>query len=159
MLRIIATGLPIALLTGCWLYPGPHAPRYGELSISGTPDAVCIRSNEKGELFDPYIVSIGSYGPDRVADIWEQKFPAETGFMVAASDCLPIYPENARIPLRTGVAYNVSMMNQSSPVRTFHASFCVINRSGRSELHQVRYEKSIGGRDWTPCELPGPPPH
>jgi len=159
MLRIFATGLPVALLTGCWLYPGPHAPTYGVLSISGTPDAVCIRSNKEGELFDPYIVSIGSYEPGRVADIWEQKFPVDTGFMVAASDCLPIYPENARIPLRTGVAYNISMMNQSSPVRTFNADFCVIDRAGRPEIHQVRYEDRIKGRDWTPCALPGPPPH
>jgi len=158
MLRILATGLPIAFLTGCWLYPGPHAPRYGVLSISGTPDAVCIRSNKEGELFDPYILSIGSYELDRVANIWEQEFPENTGFMVAASDCLPIYPENVRIPLRPGVAYNAFMMNQSSPRHRFQANFCVIERAGRSEIHQVRYEKRIKGRDWTPCALPGPPP-
>jgi len=144
-----------AWLSGCAIYPGPYAPKYLELKVSGDAQTLCMRAEHRDETFVPWVMSISELTGDRSSDIWSEVVPDQEQRGVVSGNCILPSPDNPFPQLELGTAYQAFVRNGASPARFFTAYFCLIGGSDRFKVHQLRDGRR---RDWKPCRLSLPPP-
>jgi len=98
-------------------------------------------------------MDIVTYQGGELSIIWQQTIPMERQVPVAASECLRLDPSDPLPDFNEGVVYHVSVINEVGPSRHFSGDFCVIRERGERRVHQVRFDRTIGRRDWSPCRL------
>lgn len=150
LVRLAVTFVTIAWVSGCALYPGPYAPKYLELNVSGDAQTLCMRAEHRGETFVPWVMSISELTGDRSYDIWSEVIPDQEQRGVASGKCIPSSSDNPFPQLQPGVAYEAFVRNGVSPARFFTAYFCLVGDSRPFRVHQLR---DGGRRDWSQCRL------
>jgi len=154
--RILAVAACACLASGC--IASKHYRQISELSISGTPTAICLRADYKREQVTPEAISISTLTPYGLTKIWSRKFKDERRVTIEADQCIPIDPKTPLPDLQPGVPYHAYAASRSTADRLFLGYFCVVREPGGYVLHQVEKSRKNAPRDWSPCQLKQPLP-
>jgi len=143
-----------AFSVGC--HPFTSGPRFPTLHISGPPDQLCMRADYRNETFVPREISVSAREASGWTHIWGNQIDAKNAPTIEPGQCLPLDQSVNALTLNARTAYRGWAQNQRGPARAFHGDFCLIGAPGTYRIHQVLYEKRLGGQDWAPCNLKFP---
>jgi len=151
MKMILASAACVFLMSGC--IASKHHRQISELSISGTPTAICLRADYKKERVTPEVISISTLTPYGLTPIWTRKFEADRPVTIDADQCIPIDPKKPLPDIQPGIPYHAYAQSRSTADRLFLGYFCVVGEPGGYALHQVERSKKNAQRDWSQCQL------
>ena len=156
-MRIVMALMVVVLLAGC-SYWGRNLAKRAQIGISGYPPNVCLIANYEEEMFKPSYAVISTMTPEGERTIWAHEFPDADTEPVGPKQCMPLRTDNLIEMLQPRVAYHIVLRNQVGLSRFFTGEFCIVGKPGNYEVLQVNYQKKLGRRDWSPCNLILTPP-